>query len=115
MSTLRIMYSIKSTRNDIMSNLLDTAFSPLMSYIYSEIVDSISVMSMSRSPKSLTISARVIMPVFGINPEVMMLLAIATNKAPAPSPNLGSALVGLIKSATSAAATATNNPMNILK
>ena len=60
-------------------------------------------------------SAKVKILVFGIKPEVMMLFAIATNKAPAPSPKRGSARVGLINNATNAAATAMNHPMNILK
>lgn len=72
-------------------------------------------MRIKSNPKLFTISARVMIPVFGIKPEVMMLLAIATNKAPAPSPKRGSAVVGLMNRATNAAATATNNPMNILK
>ena len=72
-------------------------------------------MRITSNPKSFTISARVMTPVFGIKPETMILFAIATNKAPAPSPKRGSAVVGLINKATNATATAMNNPMNNLK
>jgi len=91
---------------------LITVFYPFCRRCVMKIIDSIIVMRSNL--KSFTISARVMIPVFGIKLEVIILFTIATNKAPAPSPKRGSAIVGLMNKATKAAATAMNNPTNIL-